>query len=455
MGNETEKIEARLAILDSDLKARNQTAETILWGVAHVFRPPREMLEDIRRADIVTLELPPGAIAHRKKKTDREMLAFWDAVLGELESSNKRFWAVDSNKILRNTRKAIIRRLERSTDTRINIFLKDVKDLPSRLEGWVSPDQVQEIIKTVENDFIAFVTKAKVPPEAKTDESEQDDLETTVQLFIAKPFHASVKSVCRHVRMRMEKRLPEEQFYNEVATTFALDYVTVLLMSYIDKTQSYEILRRLQNFCKNTEAKRILHVHVGGYIHNKNLTTLLGSAPHERYKISERKDTRFPIDGLSSFEFFGNIPLRTRIGLVHAEKNEVTLDADSANAVFDSIIFAHKDMDRLITCLKIEIMNEIYSNGKGRSEHCRIVREMLISHLSSKIPQENLAEIEKRCVPAEYFFGIDQSGFYKMTRRTEGNDPLEVFLAYLKEKGFKPEAETLQYIKKGRESRCI
>lgn len=459
MAEGTEKIENRLKSMDSDLKARNQTAETILWGVAHKFNPPRELLEDIRKADIVTLELPPGAISYRKTGADKDSLEFWDCILKELEKSNKRFWAVDTNKILRNMRKAIMRRLEAPTEKRVNIFLKSMDDLLGLRENGINQEAVSELAKTIESEFVTFITLFKIPEGLEIPigtnitEMRKDDWEIKAQVFIARPFQRSVKDVCRHVRTRMEGRLQGDPLAKPIATKFALDYVYAFLMSYEDKTQAYKMLHRLQNFCKSTEKKRVVHIHIGGYGHNKNITTLLGSAPHAGYKITEKTDKRFPTEGLSTIEFFEKIPVRERIGLVLVGKNEVALDTDGAMRAFDSL-FAHEDMGRLLAYQKIDLANEIYAKEEGYSEYCQLFRRLLISHLCSKIPAESLAELEKRCAPAQYPVETGPSGVYRTSYRPK-EDPIGIFLAYLKKKGFKPEAETLQYIKKGRESRCI
>jgi len=425
MGNETEKIEARLAILDSDLKARNQTAETTLWGVAHILKPPKELLEDIRRADIMTLELPPGAISYRREAPEKDAHTFWGTVLDELERSGKIFYGVDANVLLKKMRRAIQKR-GAPTDT-INYCLRYIEEHHPELAN------APEIREALKDDFFTFIgTAKKVHMEG---EVAPKDLKKMMRVFVHRPFDSSIKKVCDHARARLEKKLSPEDFSSFVAKQLSLDYVEVILRSYEDNTQAKKILQRLQNLCKQTEKNRISHVHVGGYAHNENLMTLLKTGCAGNYAVKEKKDTRFPSGGGSTEKFFEKIPLKTRIGLVSFEKNTARIDQDRANDAFDRLL-SYGDFARLVQTMKILWLNEPYA--KNRSEYCKTFRSMLIKHLLLKTPTGNLNEIQKIC----------EENYGK-------RDPVHVFITYLQGNGIQLSPETKEWIRKGGENRCI
>lgn len=357
----------RLRRVNESLINQKASCSIEVMGVSHIGHPG-PILQEIEKADIVTLELIRGVVAKGLGGESGNVLKqniFWSEIIQHLknDSENKLILGVSANRDVRNAGKRLNSH-NHSSAPNSYIYAVEIEEKNiNKLEILLSAGERETLEKykwiMVENHVAVFAINQLVErAEKQMDISTLQSIPLTDWLTLV---HSDVREFSKR-HLTVSFNLPpdpsvldaEQKIYKVIETSFpnflsAQEIKSVghfgleaFLYSPSDLTEAREITYALDQFIKKKGLKPNQHIkviHLGGAVHTSNIVDILKkSLPrnHDAINIAHTDDIRTGsgIEGGIEEFFRKNIPFSEAYGAISLSNHELTIDSEkTANLI--------------------------------------------------------------------------------------------------------------------------
>jgi len=352
--------------LEERLVSSNVACDVRLIAIAHDWNPGAELLQAVRDADVITLELTRNMVTETIAGQDSQIAnrnIFWREVLGALRESNKdrivRGIAIDQTS--RNAWKRLALHfgdkeigsgiltieVEDPNDPKLKKLLSNKDRENLRTKNWV----VSENPRTVQKAFNGFIKAFRRYKKGKAkslsplylsrgvsivsdqlDKLDEYQEEGRYPIVFMSPPDASILTA----RTLVSEALRGFQFLSDVEREeIAGGIVSDFIMSHAELKDAQEIMHAVSAFTKTKQIKDgvLRAVHLGGALHTGFILNAIKSqlGNPESVNITSSDDPRFehPLTEYSTAEFFKErISALERLDSIRVEGFEVYADPE-------------------------------------------------------------------------------------------------------------------------------
>lgn len=335
----TPKDQRKLGRLEEKLREAGGTCNIDVFAMAHDWEPDDATVQDVRGADVVTLELTRNVVKAGLATQQSNILEgniFWRRIIDELREGNeeKLIRGVSVNQTVRNGLKRLLLHCGNETLTPALLVVEAKQIEPSELReflsgdeidffgthNWIIVDHAQTQLDIMERTLAVFDQRKsdglKPPwPVPLSDNlslvSENLDRKEIFNNRHTVTFMKSPDRSLIHARSLVIELLGDQpiRLSKDEKETIANDSMLAFILSHAELKDAEEILYSVYQFATKflREKKSIKAAHVGGAAHGPTIARILNSSIQDRsvISVSVKDDPRFlhPLVGSDLFSF--------------------------------------------------------------------------------------------------------------------------------------------------------